>query len=402
MCGVQAETIERPRNACYALRASVSGRAGFLFWSAPAKGLDMVLITFAVPCYNAAAWMERCLGSLQVAGDSVEILIMNDGSTDDTGKIADSFEALYPGTARSLNQANSGYGRAVSRCLEEARGLYFKVLDSDDWADSVGLKALLTLVGSFAAGGDPPELIVCDVVYEHLPTGKYREVHFDSVLPAGSAFGWRDLGRFTFAHLLSLHAFVYRTDFLRETVPDIPAHVFYTDNLFAYTPLAKVRSAYYLDRPLYHYAVGRPGQTIEGRVLVTRAADHARVISLLLERIDWNATREDAPNLSKYLERRLSGMIRLNTLIVGANGSGESRTRQLDLWAKLRRLHPKMYSRLRLFAPRASESLPGSFHQLVCGALFGGMYRLTETAFRLSLQRGLLLPARRRGLLSVP
>ena len=93
----------------------------------------MKLLSIAVPCYNSAAYMEKCVDSLLVGGDDVEIIIVDDGSQkDNTGEIADALAAKYEGIVKAVHQENGGHGEAVNTGLKNATGLYFKVVDSDD------------------------------------------------------------------------------------------------------------------------------------------------------------------------------------------------------------------------------------------------------------------------------
>ena len=86
----------------------------------------MKLLTIAVPCYNSQDYMEKCIESLVVGGDEVEILIVNDGSTDNTAQIADMLEAKYPGIVRAVPQRTTRHGGAVNTGIENASGPYFK------------------------------------------------------------------------------------------------------------------------------------------------------------------------------------------------------------------------------------------------------------------------------------
>ena len=95
----------------------------------------MKLLTFAIPCYNSQDYMENCIKSLLPGGDDVEILIIDDGSKDSTGDIADAYEKKYPGIIRAIHQVNGGHGEAVNAGIRNATGLYFKVVDSDDWVE---------------------------------------------------------------------------------------------------------------------------------------------------------------------------------------------------------------------------------------------------------------------------
>ena len=80
-------------------------------------------ITFVVPCYNSADYMERCLNSLLPAGEACEIIIVNDGSTDDTGAIADRYASEHPGIVSVIHKENGGHGSGVNTGLEKAQGI---------------------------------------------------------------------------------------------------------------------------------------------------------------------------------------------------------------------------------------------------------------------------------------
>lgn len=108
----------------------------------------MKVLSIVVPCYNSEAYMENCIHSLLTGGQEVEIIIVNDGSTDRTAAIADKYEADYPGIVRVIHQENGGHGEAVNTGLRHAKGLFFKVVDSDDWVSISAFKEVMkTLTG---------------------------------------------------------------------------------------------------------------------------------------------------------------------------------------------------------------------------------------------------------------
>ncbi|MBQ1361770.1 MAG: glycosyltransferase, partial [Oscillospiraceae bacterium] len=93
------------------------------------------LLTVTVPCYNSQAYMARAVESLLKGGERLELLIVDDGSTDETLHIAEEYAARYPGLVRAIHRENGGHGPAVMTGLHEAQGLFFKVVDSDDWVE---------------------------------------------------------------------------------------------------------------------------------------------------------------------------------------------------------------------------------------------------------------------------
>lgn len=106
-------------------------------------------ITFTVPCYNSQDYMRRCIDSLLVGGEDVEIIIVDDGSTDATGEIADYYEGLYPDIVKAVHKPNGGHGSGVNKGLELAEGIFFKVVDSDDWLDERAYEKLMHRIKDF-------------------------------------------------------------------------------------------------------------------------------------------------------------------------------------------------------------------------------------------------------------
>ncbi|WP_238937905.1 glycosyltransferase family 2 protein [Anaerobacillus isosaccharinicus] len=106
----------------------------------------MKLLSVVIPCYNSQEYMRNCIESLLPGREDVELLIVNDGSVDGTAEIADDYARKYPSIVKVIHQPNGGHGEAVNTGLRNATGLYFKVVDSDDWVDiRAYLKILDTL-----------------------------------------------------------------------------------------------------------------------------------------------------------------------------------------------------------------------------------------------------------------
>ena len=120
----------------------------------------MKLLSVTVPCYNSQDYMRHCIETLLPGGEEVEILIVDDGSQDGTAAIADEFQEKYPGIVRAIHQENAGHGGAVMKGLSQATGLYFKVVDSDDWVDPQVLKNLLDLLRRFHRENTGVDMVV--------------------------------------------------------------------------------------------------------------------------------------------------------------------------------------------------------------------------------------------------
>ena len=126
----------------------------------------MKLLSIAIPCYNSEAYMEKCIDSLLVGGEDVEILIVNDGSSDRTAEIADSYERKYPTIVKAIHQENGGHGEAVNAGIRNATGLYFKVVDSDDWVNAEAYAQILKTLSDLIRGPETVDLLISNFVYE--------------------------------------------------------------------------------------------------------------------------------------------------------------------------------------------------------------------------------------------
>ena len=175
----------------------------------------MKLITFTVPCYNSAAYMDRCVETLLPAGEEAEIILVDDGSKDDTGKIADAYAEKYPNIVKVIHQENGGHGEGVNQGIRNASGMYFKVVDSDDWLDAEALQKVMQTLRGFAAMEQPVDLLMCNYVYEHVVDNTHHTVSYKSILPQDRVFAWDEIGRFPpsqlfgpglEAHILGLRA----------------------------------------------------------------------------------------------------------------------------------------------------------------------------------------------------
>lgn len=197
----------------------------------------MKYITFAIPCYNSEAYMEKAINSILPAGEDVEILIVNDGSTDKTKKIGKQYAERFPSIVKVINKENGGHGDAVNSGLSHASGKYFKVVDSDDWVDEDSLMKLLEVIRGFVREGSEVDMIVSNYVYEKAGMEHKKIIHYRNVLPQNEIFRWDDIGSFHLDQYILMHSVMYRTEMLKLCQLKLPKHTFYVDNIYVYYPL---------------------------------------------------------------------------------------------------------------------------------------------------------------------
>ena len=230
------------------------------------------LLSFAIPCYNSAEYMEHCINTVLAGGDEVEVIIVDDGSTkDNTYEIAKRYEKEYPDIVKAVHQENGGHGEAVNTGLKHATGRFFKVVDSDDWVDGKSYKRMLATLRSFEEGSEP-DMVIANYVYEKVGAKRKKVIHYENVFPVEQMFTWDDIniGDFKVDQYILMHTVVYRTQLLKDCGLELPKHTFYVDNIFVFEPLPYVKNMYYVNTNFYRYFIGREDQSVNESVMISR------------------------------------------------------------------------------------------------------------------------------------
>lgn len=319
----------------------------------------MKYITFTVPCYNSQDYMERCIDSLLSADELAEIIIVDDGSTDHTGEIADNYARNYPEIVKVIHQENGGHGAGVNAGLSQATGLYFKVVDSDDWLEEDALRRLLNQLRRFVKDGQQPDLIVGNYLYDHLNGKPPKRMSYRNVFTPGALCTWEDTRRFKPSQYLVMHALWYRTEVLRASGVRLPRHTFYVDNLFANQPLPYVKSICYLNLDLYHYYLGREDQSVNEKVLMRRIDQQLRVTKLVAAATDLSELAKTQQKLARYLTRNISIMMSISDIHLLLIGTPEAKAKRASLWHYIKAHDEKLYRELRYHTLSGLTYLPG-------------------------------------------
>ena len=307
----------------------------------------MKTVSFAIPCYNAAEYMDKCIESLLKCGDDIEIIIVNDGSTkDDTGEKAHEWEHRYPGIIRAIDQENAGHGGAVNTGLAASTGLYFKVVDSDDWLDESAMRDVMAYLRLQTELRYPTDMVVANYVYEKVLEGTRTVMNYRNVFPTDSEFSWDRIGRFGNSQYLLMHSVIYRTRLLKDSGMILPKHTFYVDNIFVYEPLPMVKTIRYLDVDMYRYFIGREDQSVNEKVMISRIDQQIRVTRYMIDAV---RLPEDVPNakLERYMESYLSMMMCICSVFLRIEPSEENEAKRSEIWNYLKQVDPRLYRRVR-------------------------------------------------------
>lgn len=266
----------------------------------------MKLLSFIIPSFNCERYLEKCVHSMLDASilDQLEILIVNDGSTDATEEIAGKLCAQYPQTIRLISQENRGHGGALNAGCAAAAGKYLKVVDADDWVETESLPLFLKLLAECDS----------DVVLTHF---------FTRNISTGETQKWksypREFGRSysmeqimsewkSFDRSMTLHGITYRTDFYRNNGIGLSEHVFYEDYEYATIPCCYAKSVTPLDLFVYDYRIGDVNQSVSDANQLKRISHTETVLNRLIREFP-ELTLPPADAGREYFCRKTQGLL---------------------------------------------------------------------------------------------
>ena len=300
--------------------------------------------------------MEHCILSLLPGGDDVEILIVDDGSKDRTAEIADEYERKYPGIVRAIHQENGGHGEAVNAGIRNATGLFFKVVDSDDWVDYEAYMKILKKLRELAGGDTVLDMFIANYVYEKEGV-RHKKIMRYSSLPQDKIFTWNEAGRFHKGQYILMHSVIYRTQLLRECGLELPKHTFYVDNIYVYKPLPSVKHMYYMDVDFYRYFIGRDDQSVNEKVMIGRIDQQIKVNKIMIDQYDLRTIQN--PKLRKYMTSYLDIMMTVSSIMLIRSGTQESLDKKKDLWQYLKNKDSGLYYKLYFGIFGRAMNIPG-------------------------------------------
>ena len=316
----------------------------------------MKLLTVTVPCYNSQDYMANCIESLLPGGERVEIIIIDDGSKDRTGAIADEYAAKYPDVVRVVHQENGGHGEGINQGLRRATGRSFKTVDSDVTLSGDFVRFLDELEAVDAAGG--VDLFLTNYYYVHADGRGDRSINFSNALPAGRVFTWAETKPFRVDQILMIHTVCFRTELLRRTGLVLPKHTFYEDNLMVYGNLRYVEKMYYMNCDLYRYAIGREGQSVQEDVMKRRYTHQLKATELCFKAFHLDEIGERR-KLS-YLKHEMFIMFGISILYARLNRSEEAEANLEKLWEECRRFDFKWADYFRRKTALSIICIPGT------------------------------------------
>jgi len=304
------------------------------------------LLTVTVPAYNADRWLEYNLDSLLLPSclDMLEVLVVDDGSVDRTGEIADSYAARYPDTVRVIHKENGGHGSGVNTGIKEARGRYFKVVDADDWVDQ---EAFQNLIEALKDADD-------DIVSSGFLWAKDNGSGYPATFPTEAEFkepfkGVRYGETYRFEEIaeqlyLKIHNLTYRTALLKEHDIRLDEHCYYVDTEYITYPVPFVETVRFLPDFVYRYRINRAGQSMGVKQMQKYAENYDHVFGSLLRFYDSEIVQSCGAKKKRYIAniiaRTTAARIRV-FLSLPTNRENKEALIRFD--ESLKKDHPEIY-----------------------------------------------------------
>ena len=263
--------------------------------------------------------MEHCINTLLTGGEEVEIIIVDDGSAKDrTGEIADRYAREYPTICRAIHQENGGHGEAVNTGLKNATGIFFKVVDSDDWVNEEAYVQVLDTLRRFVYGGETLDMLVTNFVYEKEGARRKKVMKYHTAFPKDKVFGWNDVKFFMTGQYILMHSVIYRTGLLIQCGLELPKHE---------------------------------------EVMIGRIDQQIRVTKLMLGYYD--AMKISSRKLRHYMIQYLEIMMTICSVLAIKSGTEENLEKKKELWQYLKKQNLPLYLRLRMGFLGQGCNLPG-------------------------------------------
>ena len=227
--------------------------------------MDNIILTVVVPIYKVEPYINKCLDSLIVPKDrmsSLEVIMVNDGTPDNSAEMAREYEKRFPGVFRLIDKENGGHGSAWNRGLKEAQGKYIRFLDSDDWFDNANFVRLLDRLETVDADivfSDYNRVIMEDGSINLYPVKDTPDNQTVETISFNWAAQNMNVANFWYS--------TYRTALLQPLWPLFLERVSYDDSILFVVPIIRARKVHYASGVLYNYLQGRPGQSMDVNII---------------------------------------------------------------------------------------------------------------------------------------
>ena len=305
----------------------------------PTEHKDKIL-TISIAAYNVQDTIDTTLKSLITDEESMkkmEVIVVDDGSKDDTAKIVQAYVDKYPDTFRLVQKVNGGYGSTINISTKIAAGKYFKQLDGGDEYRTENIRPFIEFLEKTDAD------LVISPYEEVFPSetklicyGSEEEMRSGETIPVFPRLGER---------ILKMHELTFRTAGWNTYAREIPEHCFYTDTEYVAYPMTWARTVSFFDRLVYRYYLQVEGQSVSGAGIRKHYQDGIRMMWDLCEVYEAIAGSEkedrlDRMALLKPLVKHAVAFVYTVFIKMGKSYRGEL----VEVEKKLKRDHPEIFT----------------------------------------------------------
>ena len=338
----------------------------------------MKLITFTVPCYNSAAYMDHCIETLLTAGRTPRSSLWMTAPRTTPAKIADAYAEKYPTIVRvhSSGERRPRRGRQPGH-PQTPPASTSRFVDSTTGSTPMPCSRSWPSCAPILNDEQPLDLMMANYVYEHVADNTQNVVDYKGILPEGRVFTWKEIGKFPPSKNILMHSVIYRTEILRACGMELPKHTFYVDNIFVYQPLPQVKTIYYMNLDLYRYFIGREDQSVNEANMIKRVDQQLRVTRIMMNAVDVYALPPEQAKLRAYMLNYFSMMMAISSIFLTLDGSKEALAKRRQLWDDLKAHDGHLYRRCR-FSVAEGCNLPGWLGSKIS---IGG-YRIAQKLFK--------------------
>lgn len=281
----------------------------------------MKLLSIAIASYNMESFLDKCLESLTdpMIPDTLEVLVINDGSKDRTLEIANVYQKMFPNIIKVIDKANGNYGTCINKALEIATGKYFRPVDADDWVNSPDLVKLLKKLESCEA-----DLVITG--FSKITKGKTVQlrpvsIKADTIYEAKSC----DFSERLLENFISMHNMTFKTSILKEIELHLSEGISFTDTQYCMMPICRIETIIYYDLNIYQYNMGRDGQSMQKSVLAKSIKAFYKLSTLLSEYYISNANNnQTVRNNQRCFLRRVLFYFYTSAIVFGKNTPEEN------------------------------------------------------------------------------
>ena len=258
------------------------------------------ILSISVAAYNVANYLDQLMQSVIASGvmDDLEVLVVNDGSKDETADKAFEYQNLYPQSVRLIDKENGGHGSTINRGIIEATGKYFRALDGDDWVHSEHLGKLVERMKNTDAD------IILSNYCKCFEDGREELGHDFDKLEDNHVYSFEDISEKV--DWMRYHTVIYKTAILKEHQIHLDEHCFYVDAEFMILPIPYVKTVYYSEDYIYCYRLGLTEQSVSPESRMKHIDNSLTVATRLID--FWKEMKADlSESHKKYIERGIVG-----------------------------------------------------------------------------------------------